>query len=136
MKQQEAKENEEKGQAFLEENKTKEGVQTTESGLQYKIVKEGSGASPGAEDTVVVNYEGSLLDGEVFDSSYDRGQPAEIPLNRVIPGWTEGIQLMEKGAEYTFWIPGNLAYGLNPRANGPIGPNETLVFDVELVEVK
>jgi len=84
----------------------------------------------------VVNYEGSLLDGEVFDSSYDRGQPAEIPLNRVIPGWTEGIQLMEKGAEYTFWIPGNLAYGLNPRANGPIGPNETLVFDVELVEVK
>lgn len=132
----EAQDNQETGKKFLAENKTNEGVQTTESGLQYKVLEEGSGASPTAEDTVTVNYEGTLLDGEVFDSSYERGQPADIPLNRVIPGWTEGIQLMKEGATYKFWIPGELAYGPNPRPGGPIGPNETLIFEVELIEVK
>lgn len=132
----EAQENQEAGKKFLAENKTKEGVQTTESGLQYKVLEEGSGASPTAEDTVTVNYKGTLLNGEVFDSSYERGQPADIPLNRVIPGWTEGIQLMKEGGKYKFWIPGDLAYGPNPRPGGPIGPNETLIFEVELIEVK
>ncbi|MBN2731785.1 MAG: FKBP-type peptidyl-prolyl cis-trans isomerase [Balneolaceae bacterium] len=132
----EAQENQEAGEKFLAENKTKEGVQTTESGLQYKVLEEGSGASPTAEDTVTVNYKGTLLNGEVFDSSYERGQPADIPLNRVIPGWTEGIQLMKEGGKYKFWIPGDLAYGPNPRPGGPIGPNETLIFEVELIEVK
>lgn len=132
----EAQDNKEAGKKFLAENKDKEGVQTTESGLQYKVLEEGSGASPTAEDTVTVNYKGTLLNGEVFDSSYERGQPADIPLSRVIPGWTEGIQLMKEGGKYKFWIPGELAYGPNPRPGGPIGPNETLVFEVELLEVK
>lgn len=132
----EAQENKEAGKKFLAENKTKEGVQTTESGLQYKVLEEGSGESPSAEDTVTVNYKGTLLNGEVFDSSYERGQPADIPLNRVIPGWTEGIQLMKEGGKYKFWIPGDLAYGPNPRPGGPIGPNETLIFEVELIKVK
>ena len=132
----EAAKNKKEGQAFLKENKTKEGVQTTESGLQYKILEEGTGASPTAEDTVTVNYEGTLLNGEVFDSSYERGQPVTFPLSGVIPGWTEGLQLMKEGAKFKFWIPGELAYGANPRPGGPIGPNETLVFEVELIEVK
>lgn len=129
-------ENKEAGEEFLAENKDKEGVQTTESGLQYKVLEEGSGATPSAEDTVTVNYKGTLLNGEVFDSSYERGQPADIPLNRVIPGWTEGIQLMNTGGKYKFWIPGELAYGANPQPGSPIGPNELLVFEVELLEVK
>jgi len=130
------KENAKKGQAFLEENKTKEGVKTTESGLQYKVLTEGSGASPTAEDTVTVNYKGTLLDGEVFDSSYERNQPATFPLNRVIAGWTEGLQLMKEGGKVKFWIPGELAYGPTPPPGSPIGANETLVFEVELLEVK
>lgn len=131
-----SQENLEAGQAFLEENINKEGVQETESGLQYKVIEEGEGASPSAESTVRVHYEGKLLDGEVFDSSYDRGQPAEFPLNRVIPGWTEGVQLMKEGATYEFYIPAELAYGSRAPQGSPIGPNETLVFKVELLEVK
>lgn len=127
-----AAENTKKAEAFLADNETKEGVETTESGLQYKVMSEGDGASPTAKDTVVVNYTGTLLDGEEFDS----GEGVEIPLNGVIPGWTEGIQLMSEGASYKFWIPGELAYGPNPRPGGPIGPNEMLIFDVELQEVK
>ena len=125
----------EKGQAFLTENKTKEGVMETETGLQYKILREGTGAMPAATNTVKVNYEGRLLDGKVFDSSYERGEPIEFPLNRVISGWTEGLQLMKEGAKFQFYIPSNLAYG--DRGSPPnIGPGETLIFDVELLEVK
>lgn len=132
QRQEQAQTNQEEGQAFLEENKNKEGVETTESGLQYKVITPGDGASPSAEDTVVVNYTGTLLDGTVFDSN----DSVSIPLNRVIPGWTEGIQLMQVGSTYKFWIPGNLAYGENPRPGGPIGPNETLVFEVDLLDIK
>lgn len=135
MKQEEAQSNKEAGDDFLAENRNKEGVQVTESGLQYKVLEEGSGASPSATDTVTVHYEGTLIDGTVFDSSYERGEPATFPLNQVIPGWTEGVQLMKEGATYRFFIPGDLAYGMNPRPGGPIGPNETLIFKVELVEV-
>ncbi|MGD8427018.1 MAG: FKBP-type peptidyl-prolyl cis-trans isomerase [Balneolaceae bacterium] len=130
-----AKENQQKGEDFLSENKDKEGVTTTASGLQYKVLKEGTGISPDSTDTVRVNYKGTLLDGTVFDSSYDRGEPVEFPLNRVISGWTEGLQLMKEGAKYKFWIPGELAYGDNPPPRSPIGPNETLVFEVELLKV-
>jgi FKBP-type peptidyl-prolyl cis-trans isomerase FkpA len=127
----------EKGEKFLAENKTKEGVKTTDSGLQYKITKEGTGKSPKATDVVVVHYEGKLLDGTVFDSSIKRGQPIDFPLNRVIPGWTEGLQLMKEGGKAILYIPSKLAYG--PRgtgAGGPIGPNETLIFEVELIKVQ
>ena len=124
-----------KGEKFLAENKTKEGVITTASGLQYKVLTEGSGKSPTATDTVVCHYRGTLLDGTEFDSSYKRGEPAEFPLNRVIPGWTEGVQLMKEGAKYQFFIPSNLAYG--PRgAGGVIGPDATLIFEVELIKIK
>lgn len=129
------RENTEKGKEFLAENKKKEEVQVTESGLQYKVLEEGSGASPDSSDQVRVDYEGSLIDGEVFDSSYERGEPATFPLNKVIPGWTEGLQLMEEGAKYKFFIPGRIAYGQNPPPRSPIGPNETLIFEVELLEV-
>lgn len=123
------------GQAFLEANKSKEGVKTTSSGLQYKVIKEGEGESPKAEDTVTVEYRGTLLDGTEFDSSYERGQSATFPLKGVIAGWTEGLQLMKPGAKYMFFIPPELAYG--PRQMGPfITPNSTLIFEVELLEVK
>lgn len=135
MKQEEAQKNLKAGEEFLAENRNKEGVQVTESGLQYKVLEEGSGESPAATDTVTVHYEGTLIDGTVFDSSYERGEPTTFPLNRVIEGWTEGLQLMEEGATYRFFIPGDLAYGMNPRPGGPIGPNETLIFKVELIEV-
>lgn len=128
-------ENIEKGTAFLEENKEKEGVIETESGLQYKVIEEGDGESPTAEDVVRVHYEGTLIDGEVFDSSYERGQPAEFPLNGVILGWIEGVQLMREGATYEFYIPSKLAYGPRAPQGSPIGPNETLIFKVELLEV-
>lgn len=121
------------GVAFLEENGKKEGVITTESGLQYETLSEGEGMSPVATDTVKVHYHGTLLDGTTFDSSYDRGEPATFPLNRVIPGWTEGVQLMKEGGKTRFYIPSELAYG--QRATGAITPNSTLIFDVELLEV-
>jgi len=122
------------GDKFLAENKNKPGVKTTASGLQYQIVREGRGPKPTANDTVRVHYTGTLLDGTKFDSSLDRGQPAEFPLSGVIPGWTEGLQLMPVGSKFKFWIPANLAYG-EQGTPGPIGPNQTLVFDVELLEI-
>ncbi len=129
-----ASENAEKGQAFLAENKAKEGVTTTESGLQYRVITEGSGVKPKATDTVTVHYSGKLLDGTEFDSSYSRNEPATFDLNSVIPGWTEGLQLMPQGSKWELVIPSELAYG--PGANGPIPPNSVLVFEVELLEVK
>ncbi len=126
--------NKEAGQKFLEENKTKEGVKTTESGLQYKVLTEGKGKSPGAEDQVKVHYEGKLLDGTVFDSSYKRGEPAVFPVNGLIPGWTEALQLMKPGAKWELYIPADLAYG--DRGAGPqIPPGSTLIFTTELIEV-
>ena len=125
----------EKGERFLAENKGKEGVKTTASGLQYKIVKEGTGKSPAATDTVLVHYEGKLLDGTVFDSSIKRGEPISFPLNRVIPGWTEGLQLVKEGGKAILYIPSKLAYG-SSGAGGAIGPNETLIFEVELIKIK
>src|SRR5881397_204152 len=123
------------GAKFLEENKKKEGVKTTASGLQYKAVKEGTGPQPKATDMVTVDYRGTLIDGTEFDSSYKRGQPATFPLNGVIKGWTEGLQLMKTGAKYQFFIPADLAYG--SRQMGPdIPPNSTLIFEVELKSVQ
>jgi len=130
-----ATKNQADGEKYLAENKKKEGVKTTASGLQYKSLKEGAGPQPKASDTVTVNYRGTLIDGTEFDSSYKRGEPATFPLNGVIKGWTEGLQLMKKGSKFQFVIPPNLAYG--ERAVGAdIGPNSTLVFDVELLDVK
>jgi FKBP-type peptidyl-prolyl cis-trans isomerase len=126
----------EKGEAFLKENAAKEGVKTTASGLQYKILQEGTGRSPKATDTVVVHYKGTLLSGKEFDSSHKRGKPAEFPLNHVIPGWTEGVQLMKEGAKYQFTIPSKLAYGERGTPGGPIPPNSTLIFEIELISVK
>jgi FKBP-type peptidyl-prolyl cis-trans isomerase len=123
-----------KGTEFLAANGKKPGVVTTSSGLQYKVTKEGTGASPKATDTVKVHYVGTLLDGTTFDSSVARGTPAEFPLNRVIPGWTEGLQFMKVGGKTTFYIPSSLAYGANGSGDS-IGPNETLVFDVELLSI-
>lgn len=131
--QQASSKNLETANQFLEKNKTAEGVKTTASGLQYKVLKEGNGVSPKATDNVKVHYHGTLIDGKVFDSSVERGQPAEFPLNRVIPGWTEGLQLMKKGAKYRFYIPPGLAYGA--QGAGSIGPNSLLIFDVELIDV-
>ncbi len=130
-----ATKNQADGEKYLAENKKKEGVKTTASGLQYKSLKEGAGPQPKASDTVTVNYRGTLIDGTEFDSSYKRGEPATFPLNGVIKGWTEGLQLMKKGSKFQFVIPPSLAYG--ERAVGAdIGPNSTLVFDVELLDVK
>lgn len=123
------------GQKFLEDNKKKEGIQVTSTGLQYKIIKSGDGASPKATSEVSVHYEGKLTNGKVFDSSIQRGQPASFPLNRVIPGWTEALQRMKVGDKWQLFIPSNLAYGEEGRAP-VIGPNEVLVFEVELLEVK
>ncbi|MBS3807016.1 MAG: FKBP-type peptidyl-prolyl cis-trans isomerase [Bacteroidales bacterium] len=128
-------ENLEAGKKFLEENKSKEGVKVTESGLQYKVIEEGTGISPDANDTVKVHYVGKTIDGEVFDSSKERGEPAEFPVNRVISGWTEGLQMMKEGANYKLFIPTDLAYGTRVRPGGEIEPNEALIFDVELLEV-
>jgi FKBP-type peptidyl-prolyl cis-trans isomerase FklB len=123
------------GEKFLADNKKKDGVKTTPSGLQYKVIKEGSGPQPKETDTVVANYRGTLIDGTEFDSSYKRGQPATFPLNRVIKGWTEGLQLMKVGSKYQFFIPASLGYG--EQQMGPdIGPNSTLIFDVELVGIQ
>ena len=124
----------EAGKKFLEENKKNPDVKETPSGLQYVVEKEGTGAQPTATDEVTVHYTGRLLDGTVFDSSVNRGEPATFPLNRVIPGWTEGVQLMKEGAKYTFFIPSDLAYG--PQGiQGAIPPHSTLIFEVELIKV-
>ena len=130
---QKSAENKAKGAAFLEANKKKEGVITTPSGLQYKIIKQGTGVNPKATDVVKVHYHGTLIDGTVFDSSVQRNEPATFPLNRVIPGWTEGVQLMKPGAKFIFYIPSNLAYG--DRDSGAIAPGSTLIFEVELFEI-
>lgn len=122
------------GQKFLSENRQRPEVKETASGLQYSVEKEGTGAQPGPEDEVTVHYTGKLLDGTVFDSSVSRGEPATFPLNRVIPGWTEGVQLMKEGAKYTFYIPSDLAYGPQGVPNA-IPPHSTLIFDVELIKV-
>lgn len=121
------------GAKFLEENKNKPGVQVTASGLQYQVVREGSGPKPAATDVVRVHYKGTLLDGTVFDSSYERGQPAEFGLSQVIPGWAEGVALMPVGSKYMFWIPSDLGYG--EQGGGPIPPNSMLTFEVELIEI-
>jgi FKBP-type peptidyl-prolyl cis-trans isomerase len=121
------------GKAYLENNKKKSGVKTTASGLQYEVIKEGSSQKPKATDTVTVNYEGKLISGEVFDSSIARGQPATFSLSGVIKGWTEGLQLMGVGAKYRFYIPSELAYGA--QGAGSIGPNEVLIFEVELISI-
>ncbi len=126
---------EDKGQEFLKENAKKEGVKTTASGLQYKVVKEGDGKSPKATDTVKVHYRGTLIDGTEFDSSYKRNEPIEFPLNGVIKGWTEGLQLMKEGSKYILYIPSNLGYGARG-AGGVIPPDATLIFEVELLKVK
>jgi len=122
------------GEAFLAANKAKPGVRVTDSGLQYQVIRAGSGAKPSAADTVRVHYRGTLLDGKEFDSSYARNEPATFPLAGVIPGWTEGVQLMPVGSKYTFWIPAALAYGPNG-AGQDIPPNATLKFEVELLEI-
>ncbi|MAZ05587.1 FKBP-type peptidyl-prolyl cis-trans isomerase [Marinobacter sp. SS8-8] len=128
-----ASKNLEAGKAFLAENAEREGVKTTESGLQYEVLEKGDGEKPAETDTVQVHYTGELLSGEVFDSSRERGEPVTFALNQVIPGWTEGLQLMNEGARYKLYIPSDLAYG--PGGNRAIGPNETLVFEVELLDV-
>lgn len=121
------------GKEWLEENKKKEAVQVTESGLQYEVIEKGEGEKPAATDKVRVHYRGSKLDGSVFDSSYERGQPAEFKLNQVIPGWTEGLQLMPMGSKYMLYIPPELGYGT--QAPPSIGPNQVLVFEVELLDI-
>ena len=122
------------GKKFLEENLKKDGIKSTASGLQYEVIKEGDGAQPAATDVVEVHYHGTLLDGTVFDSSVDRGETTSFPLNRVIPGWTEGLQLMKEGGKYRFFIPYDLAYG-GRGAGADIKPYSTLIFEVELFKV-
>ena len=128
--------NKKEGETFLAQNKSKKGVKTLTSGLQYKILAEGKGKSPKATDTVTVNYRGTLIDGTEFDSSYKRGQPATFPVGGVIKGWTEALQLMKEGAKWQLVIPANLAYGENGTPGGPIGPDAVLIFEVELISIK
>lgn len=130
-----AEKNKKEGEAFLEANKKKEGVITMPSGLQYKVLIAGKGKSPKATDTVTVNYKGTLIDGTEFDSSYKRGKPASFPLNQVIPGWTEAVQLMKEGAKWELYIPSKLAYG-ERGAGANIGGNAALIFEVELLSIK
>ena len=127
--------NSEAGKVFLEENAKREEVTTTASGLQYEVLEEGEGDSPKATDEVEVHYHGTLIDGSVFDSSVERGQPATFPVNGVIPGWVEALQLMSPGAKYKLFIPSDLAYG-ERGAGQMIGPNTTLIFEVELISIK
>ena len=126
--------NVEKGAAFLNENGKREGVKTTESGLQYEVLSQGDGAMPADTSKVTVHYEGTLVDGTIFDSSYERGEPISFPLSGVIPGWTEGVQLMPVGSTYKFYIPSNLGYG--PRGQGPIPANSVLIFKIELLGIE
>lgn len=123
------------GTAFLEANRAKEGVKETDSGLQYQVLEAGTGAQPTADDTVKVHYRGTLLDGTEFDSSYSRGEPVTLPVNGVIPGWQEALQMMKEGAKWKIFVPSNLAYG-EQGAGDIIGPNQTLVFDIELLAVE
>ena len=132
-KQAEGEKNLMEGQAYLDENGKRSGVTTTASGLQYEVISEGSGDTPGPNDNVRVNYEGTLIDGTVFDSSYKNGKPVEFNLSGVIPGWTEGVQLMKEGSTYRFVVPPDLAYG--PNGSGPIPPSATLIFKVELIAI-
>ncbi len=129
-----AEKNRAEGEAFLAENKTKEGVMTTESGLQYQVIKEGDGPKPNENDSVTVHYKGTLLDGTEFDSSYTRGRPAKFPVKGVIAGWTEALQLMPVGSTYRLFVPANLAYG-EQGGGRKIAPNSTLIFEVELLEI-
>jgi FKBP-type peptidyl-prolyl cis-trans isomerase len=133
--QEKAKRNAEEGDKFLAGNVKNEGVQATASGLQYQVLTPGEGARPSAGDTVRVHYRGTLLDGEVFDDSYARGEPVEFALAQVVPGWQEGLQLMPVGSKYKLWIPASLGYGEAGTPGGPIAPNSTLVFEVELLEI-
>ena len=130
-----AKQNKKDGEAFLAENKKKEGVKTLPSGLQYKVIKTGTGKKPKSTDTVTVHYRGTLINGTEFDSSYKRGQTVSFPVSGVIPGWTEALQLMEEGAKWQLFIPSNLAYG-EKGAGNVIGPNATLIFEIELVSIQ
>jgi len=130
-----AEKNKKEGETFLAANKKKEGVKTLSSGLQYKVIKEGTGQKPKSTDTVTTNYRGTLIDGTEFDSSYRRGQPAEFPVSGVIPGWTEALQLMKVGSKWQLFVPSNLAYGERSAGN-IIGPNATLIFDIELISIK
>lgn len=132
--QEKAAANLEAGKQFLEENATKEGVVALPSGLQYLVLKEGEGAHPTATSNVKCHYHGTLIDGRIFDSSVQRGMPATFPLNRVITGWTEGVQLMQPGAKFRFFIPPHLGYG-DRQVGSDIAPNSTLIFDVELLEI-
>ena len=127
--------NKAEGEKFLADNKKKEGIKTTASGLQYKVIKDGTGKTPKATDTVSTHYRGTLISGKEFDSSYKRGEPAEFPVNGVIKGWTEALQLMKEGAKWQLFIPSDLAYG-ERGAGQDIGPNSTLIFDIELLSVK
>ena len=126
--------NKKAGEKFLAENKKKEGVKTTASGLQYKVLKAGAGKTPKATDTVTTHYKGTLIDGKVFDSSYDRNEPTSFPVGKVIKGWTEALQLMPVGSKWQLFIPSNLAYG-EDGAGDDIGPHETLIFEIELISV-
>jgi FKBP-type peptidyl-prolyl cis-trans isomerase FklB len=129
-----AAENLKKGEAFLAENKKKDSIKTLPSGLQYKIIKNGKGRTPKATDTVTANYRGTLIDGNEFDSSYKRGEPVKFRVNGVIPGWTEALKMMKAGSQWQIFVPSNLAYG--ERGAPPvIGPNETLIFDIELLKI-
>ncbi|MDA3867873.1 MAG: FKBP-type peptidyl-prolyl cis-trans isomerase [Salinivirgaceae bacterium] len=128
--------NKEAGEKFLEENKKRSEVKVTESGLQYEVLKKGTGAQPSETDKVTVHYHGTLIDGTVFDSSVERGEPTSFPLNRVIPGWTEGVQLMKEGAKYKFYVPQELAYGSSAPQGTSIKPYSALIFEVELLEIE
>ena len=128
--------NKKEGEAFLAANKKKKGVKTLPSGLQYKVITEGKGKMPKATDTVTVNYRGTLIDGTEFDSSYKRNEPATFPVNGVIKGWTEALQLMKEGSKWELFIPADLAYGERGTMGGPIGPNAVLIFEVELLKIK
>ena len=129
-----AEKNKKEGETYLTENKKKEGIIALPSGLQYKVIKKGSGKKPKPSDTVTTHYKGTLIDGTEFDSSYKRGQPVSFQVGGVIAGWTEALQLMEEGAKWQLFIPSQLAYG--ERGAGPIGPNATLIFEVELISIQ